>query len=88
MKVSSKVLILAWRVVKGILPCRAILQRLYIPVDEFCPVCGCLPETTMHILYSCPFAQSVWLLSSLGSTPIANLNSWFAMLLTFGSKQQ
>lgn len=54
-----------WRALNHILPTFLSLFRRKVFVTPMCPVCGSMEESVEHILLLCPFAQSVWFLSSL-----------------------
>uniref|UniRef100_A0A803PVV6 Reverse transcriptase zinc-binding domain-containing protein n=1 Tax=Cannabis sativa TaxID=3483 RepID=A0A803PVV6_CANSA len=36
------------------------LSSRHVPLDSTCPLCLAAPETALHILVRCPFAQSCW----------------------------
>lgn len=64
--VPPKVRIFLWRVLREVLPCKSSLLRRHVELDPTCPVCATAEESAFHVLYSCSFARSCWLLSSVG----------------------
>ncbi|GMY12323.1 putative ribonuclease h protein [Fagus crenata] len=45
------------------LPTRFSLRPRYVLTDQTCPICSGEDETTIHALWSCPYAGSVWALA-------------------------
>ncbi|KAL3846296.1 hypothetical protein ACJIZ3_003699 [Penstemon smallii] len=64
-RIPNKIKIFMWRAMKNLIPVAAILLQRHIPVDNFCPVCGCDEETSLHTLLLCPYARQVWALSNI-----------------------
>jgi len=50
-----KVKSFAWRACKDILPTKANLGKRKVEVDLLCDRCGMEPESTIHVLKSCPY---------------------------------
>jgi ribonuclease HI len=59
MKVSPKVRNYWWRVIKGIIPCRSVLNMRHIEMISFCQTCGC-DDTIWHALFECTSAKLFW----------------------------
>ncbi|OMP09037.1 hypothetical protein COLO4_05866 [Corchorus olitorius] len=59
-RVYPKVQFLIWRLVKGILPVRSILQQKGISLEDVCAVCGKDRETLEHMFFHCPLSKAVW----------------------------
>ncbi|KAJ8766664.1 hypothetical protein K2173_001184 [Erythroxylum novogranatense] len=51
-------------------------------VDDTCSICAKDTETAFHVLYTCEFAQSVWLLSNVGWQINSSLNEWLRGVIT------
>ena len=58
--VPAKIKIFGWRVLHGIVPCRAILANRHIGNSGSCPVCEVGCEDIKHVLFMCPRAKDVW----------------------------
>lgn len=56
---SPKVKLFLWKALQGALPTSQQLQDRHISVDLACVKCG-EPESILHLLFHCPFAQQVW----------------------------
>jgi len=50
----------AWKVSHNILPTKENLFWKHIIEDPPCPLCTLSPESTYHILWSCPSSMAVW----------------------------
>ncbi|GLT71410.1 hypothetical protein SLA2020_434310 [Shorea laevis] len=50
-----------WRVCNNALPTRENLCEKKIILDPSCPICGLVPESIVHVLWSCPAATTVWM---------------------------
>ena len=51
-----------WRACLNCLPTRDNLNHRRMGVDLTCVMCKKEPETTSHVLWTCPFARNVWAL--------------------------
>lgn len=60
LKIPLKVKDLLWRAASKCLPTKVNLRLRHVPVDGLCPRCSVEPETTLHCLVGCAFAQSCW----------------------------
>uniref|UniRef100_A0A803PES3 Reverse transcriptase zinc-binding domain-containing protein n=1 Tax=Cannabis sativa TaxID=3483 RepID=A0A803PES3_CANSA len=49
-----------WRVCTNSLPTRFQLSTKHVPIDPLCPLCMAAPETAIHVLVRCVFAQQCW----------------------------
>lgn len=59
--VPRKICIFIWRVKKGRIPSRTILDNMGIDLDSvLCPRCKEYPESVDHALVSCPEVNSLW----------------------------
>ncbi|KAL6503124.1 hypothetical protein OROHE_023753 [Orobanche hederae] len=58
LKIPLNVKHFLWRAASGCLPTRDVLRTKKVDVSVWCPVCNEQPETTLHILVQCPFANS------------------------------
>ena len=59
LKMPNKVKIHLWRACMGALPTRFSLRHCQVLTDQTCPICSGEDETTIHVLWSCPYAGSV-----------------------------
>jgi hypothetical protein len=59
MRVPPKVRNYWWRVIKGFIPCRAVLEARHIERISFCHECGC-KDTIQHSLFECTWAKLFW----------------------------
>jgi hypothetical protein len=64
LNILSKVKILLWKALHGVLPGMAILAGRHIKVSPQCPICKSGPEDIGHILFGCLRAKEIW--SELG----------------------
>ncbi|XP_043807328.1 uncharacterized protein LOC122721971 [Manihot esculenta] len=80
--VPAKVMLLIWRILRNVLPCKHNLRVRHMDIDECCPVCGVGLETYFYVLYCCSFARSCWLLSNLGWVSFSSLNTMLSYVLT------
>ncbi|CAA7058561.1 unnamed protein product [Microthlaspi erraticum] len=58
-----------WNAVAGSTPVCSRLADRHCGNDRQCPRCGIADETINHMLFECPLAKQVWLLSNIHSTP-------------------
>ncbi|XP_073137573.1 uncharacterized protein [Henckelia pumila] len=65
--IPAKVRNFIWRVLSSCLPTMQAFLTLRVEVNNCCPICHNLPEDDFHALVSCPWARSVWNISSIGS---------------------
>ncbi|KAF4355679.1 hypothetical protein F8388_013096 [Cannabis sativa] len=79
LQLPPKVLNFLWRVSTNSLPTRFHLSIKHIPIAATCPFCLAAPETTLHVLVRCSFAQSCW--SKVSITDVAPdamlFSNWF-----------
>ncbi|XP_060964627.1 uncharacterized protein LOC133033648 [Cannabis sativa] len=59
-KVPPKVLNFLWRACANCLPTKFLLTTKHVQIDDGCPLCTAVPETTLHLLVRCSFARSCW----------------------------
>ncbi|XP_059438559.1 uncharacterized protein LOC132171289 [Corylus avellana] len=50
-----------WQASNEILATRVNLDKKGITYDPLCPICGLASETVVHILWTCPSANDVWI---------------------------
>ena len=62
LNVPPKVRTFIWRACTNCLPTRDNLHCRRVRVDPTCEMCKQEPETTSHVLWTCPFARNVWAL--------------------------
>ena len=62
LNVPPKVHTFIWRACSTCLPTQDNLLRYRVRVDPTCEMCKQEPETTSHVLWTCPFARNVWAL--------------------------
>ena len=60
LQVPSKVKIILWKALHGIVPSMSNLANRHIPVSGKCPICSLDAEDIRHIMFSCPRAKEVW----------------------------
>jgi hypothetical protein len=56
--VPSKIKILIWRALHGILPLKCILANRHIGTSSECPICGQGPEDIRHLLFLSQWRKS------------------------------
>lgn len=64
LKTAPKVKLFLWKALQGALPTGQQLLSRHLEIDEKCCRCG-EPETILHLLFTCSFAQNVWQLAPL-----------------------
>ena len=62
LNVPPKIRTFIWRACSNCLPTRDNLHRRRVRVEPICELCKQEPETTTHILWTCPLARNVWAL--------------------------
>ncbi|KAH9686559.1 Receptor-like protein 35 [Citrus sinensis] len=67
LEVLGKVKHFIWRALINVLPSADNLLSRKVDVSLICPICSTANESVYHCLVECLFAQSCWLLSSLGT---------------------
>ena len=67
LEVPGKVQHFIWRALINVLPTTNNLLSRKVDVSLICPICSAANESVYHCLVECLFAQSCWLLSSLGT---------------------
>uniref|UniRef100_A0A803PII9 Reverse transcriptase domain-containing protein n=1 Tax=Cannabis sativa TaxID=3483 RepID=A0A803PII9_CANSA len=60
LKLPPKVKDFLWRVCTNSLPTKFQLSTKHVPIDTVCPLCMAAPETALHVLVRCVFAQQCW----------------------------
>lgn len=71
MKLPSKVTNLVWRLCKGCLQTNAALVMKYVNIEAAsCPWCHREAETSVHVIFLCDFAKTVWL--TVGMAQLVN----------------
>ncbi|CAL1413360.1 unnamed protein product [Linum trigynum] len=70
-----------WRVVRGFLPVRAVLQVKRLVTDNTCPICSEGAETIGHSFLHCRVAVELWAMAGLGNLRrrlegLSHLNCW------------
>lgn len=68
-KTTPKINLFLWRLVQGALPLGANLQARGLTANTNCPHCNA-PETALHLILHCPYAQQVWELAPFKSTTV------------------
>ena len=67
LEVPGKVKHFIWRALVNVLPTADNLLSRKVDVSPICPICSAANESVYHCLVDCVFANSCWLLSSLGT---------------------
>ncbi|KAF4394905.1 hypothetical protein G4B88_002782 [Cannabis sativa] len=60
LKLPPKVKDFLWRVCTNSLPTRFQLTNKHVPINSSCLMCMAAPETALHVLVRCDFAQGCW----------------------------
>lgn len=60
LRVPRCIILFLWRASNDILPTKHNLFRKKVVVDPLCPMCGCVSETSAHVLWACDAARAVW----------------------------
>ena len=60
LQVPRKVQIFGWRILRGIIPLRAILANRHIGSNGACPTCNQGVEDIRHLLFLCTNAKELW----------------------------
>ena len=58
-----------WRTISKALPTRSRLLTRGMDIDPHCPRCPTEEETINHVLFTCPYAASIWSLSNFPWLP-------------------
>ena len=92
LNVPPKVRTFIWRACSNCLPTRDNLHRRRVSIDRTCEMCKQEPETTSHVLWTCPFARNVWALVrgriQKSSNGVDNFFLLFRQMQTKVSKQE
>lgn len=67
LQTDPKIKIFLWKVLSNALPAAVALLSRGMKVDDCCQICGQEGESVNHILFLCPFARQVWVLSDFPS---------------------
>ena len=59
MRVPPKVRNYWWRVIKGFIPCRSVLEARHVEKISLCHACGS-KESIQHALFKCTWAKLFW----------------------------
>ena len=79
-KCSPKLQHFLWKLKNDAIAVGDSLAKRGIQVERKCKRCGAA-ETTLHVMFSCPFAQNVWNLAPLWRVPCINARSSMGDLL-------
>lgn len=60
LKIPPKVKNFLWRATKECLPTKDLLCRRRVPVNVICPTCNNAPESILHSLVTCSYAEASW----------------------------
>uniref|UniRef100_A0A803QS69 Reverse transcriptase domain-containing protein n=1 Tax=Cannabis sativa TaxID=3483 RepID=A0A803QS69_CANSA len=71
LKLPPKVKDFLWRVCTNSFPTRFQLTTKHIPINSDYPMCLAAPETSLHVLVRCPFAQNYWQQSQIPAVGLA-----------------
>ncbi|XP_050365312.1 uncharacterized protein LOC126783821 [Argentina anserina] len=70
-----------WRALSSAIPTFLALFKRKIKNSPMCPMCGLMEESMEHILFLCPWVETVWFGSSLGlridKQAFTTLDNWF-----------
>ncbi|KAF4390935.1 hypothetical protein G4B88_030613 [Cannabis sativa] len=79
LQLPPKVLNFLWRSSTNSLPTRFNLSTKHVPIAATCPFCLAAPETILHVLVQCSFAQSCWSKApiSVVAPDALMFSSWF-----------
>lgn len=87
LKIPPKVKNFLWHATTNCLPSKSLLRMKRVPVNDMCPSCNSLPETTLHTLVSCPYAQLCW--STVHTQPVrGEFHSFYEWLLLIFNQQK
>ncbi|KAM1519978.1 hypothetical protein ACFX1Z_022720 [Malus domestica] len=83
-KVPGKIKICIWMGCLNALLTKVNLKLKKVVLDDYCVICGTVPETIEHIMLQCPHARATWFASSLGLHPMqqgdVGLQDWVAKM--------
>ncbi|KAM6558899.1 hypothetical protein CsatA_028138 [Cannabis sativa] len=79
LKLPPKVLNFLWRVSTNCLPTHFQLRVRHVPINTSCPFCNAAPETSLHVLVRCRFAQDCWAVSRVPAVAgtAMTFTAWF-----------
>ncbi|KAK9988414.1 hypothetical protein SO802_028653 [Lithocarpus litseifolius] len=60
LRIPNKMKVFGWRACHDILPTRRNLKKKRVLLDELCPLCSRVQESTIHALRECEAAQDIW----------------------------
>lgn len=60
LKLPCKIVNLLWGACKNVLPTSSELIKKHVNIDLLCPWCHLQPETPVHTLFTCKFANEMW----------------------------
>ncbi|KAL9858097.1 putative reverse transcriptase zinc-binding domain-containing protein [Arabidopsis thaliana] len=67
--IIPKIKYMLWRTISKALPTRSRLLTRGMDIDPHCPRCPTEEETINHVLFTCPYAASIWSLSNFPWLP-------------------
>ncbi|KAF4370831.1 hypothetical protein F8388_011814 [Cannabis sativa] len=76
LQLPPKVLNFLWRDSTNSLPTRFHLSTKHVPIAATCPFCLAAPETTLHVLVRCSFAQTGLASCTAAETLEAGMICW------------
>ncbi|KAH9786019.1 reverse transcriptase domain-containing protein [Citrus sinensis] len=83
LEVPGKVKHFFWCALMNVLPTVDNLRPRKVEVSPICPICNAENESVLHCLVECLFAQSCWVLSSIGTFgSCSSLFDWFEQVFT------
>lgn len=60
LQVPRRIQIFGWRILRGIVPLKAILMNRHVGSNGACPICHQGAEDVKHLLFQCVHAKDVW----------------------------
>lgn len=90
LKIPPKVKNFMWRAVTNCLPTKDLLRVKKVNVDALCPLCNTTPESILHCLVTCTYAQSCWTAFNVTIDPTAQTQflQWMITAMDVWSIQQ
>ena len=79
-QVHPKVKVGAWRICKNIIPTQVNLVRRHIYYYTSCLLCNSGTESSLHLMFDCPFTTCTWMVIPLGlpqsGLQIQSMSDW------------